>query len=138
MAYLRAYQAKGDPFLGGLIKGIGRAVGGVARNFLGLGGPATQVVMPGMGKIGAKAGQIVSKFPGGKKGAAIAAGALGAGALGGMMGGMMGGAPRRKHRTVIDVTALRRAMNRVDRFTKLAKRTMTFTHTHRMKRRRRK
>lgn len=135
MAYLRAYQAKGDPFLGGLISKIGKGVVGAARGLLGI--PA----MPGVGKVAVRAGEMVGKFPGGKKGAAIAGGALAAGALGGMMGDRMsmgGGGRSYRRQNVGNVKALRRAMRRVQGFAKLANSTMSFTRTHRMKKRRRK
>lgn len=134
MAYLRAYQAKGDPFLGGLISKIGKGIVGAARGVLGI--PS----MPGMGKIGGAIGGAVKKFPGGGKGAAIAAGGLAAGALGGMVGDrMMSGGGRSYRRTNVgNVKALRRAMRRVQGFAKLANSTMSFTRTHRMKKRRRK
>jgi hypothetical protein len=129
VAYLRAYQAKGDPFLGGLIKGIGRIVGavtGLSRPGIGMHLPNT---LPGLGKA-------VGKFPGGKKGAMIAGGGLLAGgAVGSMMG--MGGGRRYKRMNVGNVKALRRSMRRVQGFAKLAKSTMTFTQHHRMKKRKR-
>jgi hypothetical protein len=130
MAYLRAYQAKGDPFLGGLIKGIGRVIGSVT----GLSRPGIGMQLP---KMLPAIGRTVGKFPGGKKGALIAGGALGAGALAGGMAGMMHGGKHYRRTNVGNVKALRRAMRRVQGFAKLANSTMTFTRHHRIKKRKR-
>lgn len=134
MAYLREYQMAGDPFLGGLFKGIGKAVGfvGKAAGILPGGGGASkkaiqEAVEAGLGKV------AKSKVA---RGAAVG---VGAGLLGGVLAGRasrgaagMGG---RRYRRMNpgNVRALRRSMRRVNSFAKLARQTISFTHRVRMK-----
>lgn len=142
MAYLRAYQAAGDPFLGGLLK---KALG-FGAGLLGIGkGPSKGALQDAMAAALAKskgmAGTAIRKFPGGAKGAALAGGALGAGALAGAAGeAMFGGRGGRRYRrqNVGNIKALRRAMRRVEGFAHLAHQTISFTKATRMKKRGRK
>jgi len=138
VAYLRVYQSRGDPFLGGIFK---KAIGLVGK-VTGLSGPKINfpATMPGIGAVGRTVGRAVGKFPGGKKGALLAGGALGAGALLGAGGEAMMGGGRRKYRrmNVGNTKALKRSMRRVQGFAKLARSTMTFTTHHKLKKPRRR
>jgi hypothetical protein len=148
MAYLRQYQQIGDPFLGGLFKGIVGAAKGAIGAFTGihLGGGSPRIpTMPGVGAGGmvGAIGQIGKKgvaFVGKHKGAAAAAAAAAAGA--GIAAGYIidkNGKVRRKgHMQVTNTRALRRSMRRVEGFARIARRTMTFTHKHHLKKRRKR
>lgn len=143
MAYLRAYQAAGDPFLGGLLKGIvglGKGIIGKVTGLGGGGGVSKGALQDAMRAALAKGGQVAGKFPGGKKGAALAGGALAAGGLAGAAAEhFMGGGRRRYRRMDVGNTrALRRAMRRVQGFAHLAHQTISFTKTTHLKKRGRK
>jgi len=132
MAYLRAYQMRGDPFLGGIFK---KAIGLIGK-VTGLSGPKINfpTTMPGVGAVAGKIGRAVGKNKG-----LIGAGALGLGA-GALAGGMMAGGERRRYRRMNpgNVKALKRSMRRVQSFAKLARSTMTFTTHHKLKKPRRR
>jgi hypothetical protein len=133
VAYLRDYQQRGDPFLGALVGGaLKLATGGFAKKALGaVGSLFRRGVRPG--GVVPVAGSIL------KKGAGLAAGGaafeLGARAV---RGGGGGGGRTYKRMNVGNVKALRRSMRRVQGFAKLAKQTISFTKSTRMKTRRRK
>lgn len=140
MAYLRQYQMAGDPFLGGLFKGIGRVAGfiGKATGILPGGGVSKSAVKEA---VEAGLGRVL-------KSPAARAGAIGAGvgAVAGAIGGRVSraereamGMPRRYRRmNPGNVRALRRSMRRVNSFAKLARQTISFTHRVKMKKRGRK
>jgi hypothetical protein len=125
------YQARGDPFLGGLFRGI-KSIGKVALGAIGIGG---KVKVPSAAEIGAA---VKAALPG--VGAAVGAGVLSGGAAAITQDMMRAGASagfRRSGRRMNpgNVKALRRSMRRVQSFAKLAKSTITFTRTVRMKKR---
>jgi len=128
VAYLRHYQMQGDPgFFGSIFKGVKK-----------LAGLALPVSLPGLGPVGKKVLQTVTKH---KKGALIAGGiAAGAAAAAGGYGAAGGFAGRRSYRrmNVGNTKALKRSMRRVQGFAKLAKSTMTFTQHHKLKKPRRR
>lgn len=145
MAYLRHYQAKGDPFLGGLFK-LAKGVVGKGLKLAGIGGgPSASSIaeklaqrmgsMPGVGAVKGIASKAISKVPGGAKGAAVAAAAAAAGLTVGEYLAQTG--QRRSYRRMNpgNVRALRRSMRRVQSFAKLARSTMSFVKTHRLKKR---
>lgn len=104
----------GDPgFFSDLAKGAGRVISGI------VGGKA--------GELERKAAEFLQK-PVVRAGAAAAA-AAGLGAAAGYgLSRMGGGGSGRRRRTVVDITAVRRAMGRLERFEKLAKKVVHFTH----------
>lgn len=105
----------------GDLMGSLRAIGGAAGRFLGIGGAAG---------LEQRAAQFL-RSPTGRAvagGAATAAAAAGAGALiSGARGLLQGERPRRR-RTVVDITAVRRAVGRLERFEKIARKVVHFTH----------
>lgn len=117
----------GDPGIFGTIgaglrrvfnPGVGRAIVGAGSRILPVIGGATPI------------GAIARTVLGG-----VAAGAA-SGAIGRMFRGGGGGEGRSYRRMNVGNTkALRRAMRRVEGFSKLAKSTMSFTSTHRLKKR---
>jgi hypothetical protein len=127
---------RGDPFFGailgalplvskiggGLVKGAAKLFGGKSVT------KAVQVAAP-----------KVLKGMRGPIGTAVIGGAA-AGVAGGLIGRMGGGSAggRRRSMQVTNVHALRRACRRVEGFAKLAKRTIQFTQTVRMKSRRKR
>jgi hypothetical protein len=103
---------------------------GVAKGALGVG----SMFLPGIvGKAIQGAGKFLPAIAGG-----IASGAAGAG-IGALIAGRGGGGARSYRRmNVGNVRALRRSMRRVEGFAKLARQTISFTSSTRMKKRGRK
>jgi hypothetical protein len=139
-------MSQGDPFLGGLIKFGGSLIGKVT----GLGGGGgigkkelEQALKDRLGAgVGAAKGAAMGavKFVGKHKGmSAAAAAAIAAGAIpAGYILTHSGKVRRKPHMQVTNTRALRRSMRRVQGFAKIARRTMTFTHTHKLKKHRRR
>ena len=145
--YYRGDYYRGDPFLGGLFK----AVGGIARSFLGLPAPAARPALPAAGSLSAagmsaitgivkgaatRVGTVVAKHP-----VLSAAGAAGTiGVLGGTGLGRVtapglpmkgfhvsrktGKLVRNRHMRVTNPRALRRALRRTYGFAHLAMKTI--------------
>jgi hypothetical protein len=136
---------QGDPFLGGLLGGAARLIGGkiLPKAAKWLGGAAARTIGGIRSRIGGQAAKAAGKLAGHPITGAIAGGAA-AGAVGGLItGGSRGrggggsyGSYRRMD--VGNVKALRRSMRRVKGFAKLARQTIQFTKTTRMKTKRRK
>jgi len=127
-------RARGDPFLGGLLaKAVGtvipfgaKLVGAIGRKISGAG--AKKVAIGGV--------LVAKKIAKSGLGRAVAGGAafgLGGAAVGRMLGGGAAAGGRRRRMHVTNVRALSRAMRRVEGFAKLARRTISFTKTVRMK-----
>lgn len=132
MAYLRHYQARGDPFLSGLLGKAAGALAGLAKKALGLGGKAK--APPG----GATAAEIAAAIKAALPAAGAAAiGGIAAGGTGAIVGSIIRGtgATGRRYRRMNagNVKALRRSMRRVNSFAKLARQTIQFTHRVKMK-----
>lgn len=145
MSYRRLGQFRGDPgFFGSLVKGIGKLgkfgkfVPGVGQVIGALelgasigrpigraiaGGPLKNIGLPSGVRIGGPAFPGIGLSPG-----------MG-GVRTGVGGSTLGGYPRRRYRrmNVGNTRALRRSMRRVQGFAKLAKATIQFTKTTRMK-----
>ena len=111
------------PLVGGLVKIGGHILkknaGGIMRAVTGKSGAAK------------KAAQAAGKIAAG--GAAFEVGSQAAKATGRAMGFGGDDRPRRRRVNVVNVRALRRAMSREQGFTKLAKQTISFTKSTKMK-----
>jgi hypothetical protein len=153
MAYLRYYQLRGDPgFFGGLLKGIGGAIGGAFHAVTGLGGKAaaapggasaSDIAAAVKGALGSGVGAVggaIRKHPKLALGAGAAAAGLGAGAIltPRQARAMIPGARRGPRMNVCNVRALRRSMRRVTGFAREANKVMSFTKRHHIKKRKRR
>jgi len=128
---------EGDPFFGAIIAGAAKFLGGTLVK------GASKLLRGGAGAAGKLiargAGAIAKQVPKGSARRAAAAGA--AGAIGG--GLLFGGGARRepgerggyRRMDVGNVKALRRSIRRVEGFSKLARKTISFTKTVHLKKR---
>jgi hypothetical protein len=146
--YRQYYSAQGDPFLGGLFGGIAKAVVGIGKKALGIGGGGTDkaAITAAMkdalqGAVGGatSAGRAAVGYIGKHKGAVagIAAAAAAAGMTVAQYRASQG-IRRSPRMQVCNTRALRRSMRRVTGFAREARKVMSFTKTHRMKVRRKR
>ena len=149
MSYRDYSRSQGDPFGLGSIFSAGKRLFGAVTGLGGGGASKADIAAAmkgalqggiaaskGAGILAGKAGAFIGKHKGmsAAVAAAIAAGAIPAGYILTHSGKVR----RRGHMQVTNTRALRRSMRRVTGFAKVAKRVMTFTTHHRIKKTRRK